>query len=233
MTAPTEVGCLRSPTSTDRPAVRAFVEEVLSQLAALAGIPFVHLGGEGAFGMPTDQYERFVDRAVGVVLGSATGRGLAGRRTGPSRPGRKRWSSTGSTSGALAGGGAAGGGAGDRLSPEVLDLLVAHFGDALGDLGRIAEKVRCSCSPTTTFSPRPAHGDRRSTQRRRRTGPARPAVLRWRAYARAAARLGRRRGDGAVPPERLAGVEAALWCETVRVRQDLELLLLPAWPASR
>ncbi len=32
---------------------------------------------------------------------------------------------------------------------------------------------------------------------------------------------------GAVPPERLAGVEAALWCETVECAEDLELLLLP------
>jgi len=229
VTAPTEGGLpLRvANLDPDRPAVWAFVEEVLGQLAALSPAPFVHLGGDEAFGMPTDQYERFVDRAVGVVRG--LGKRVVGwqetcrAEVGPDEV-VQHWIDVG----ALAGGDAAGGGAGDRLSPEVLDLLVAHFGDALGDLDRIAEKgALLLLSPTTTFYLDQPHGDpsldpAQEADRSRLGlqfygGRTLEQLLDWDVAA----------AMGAVPPERLAGVEAALWCETVECAEDLELLLLP------
>ncbi len=210
----------------DRPEVWAFVEDVLGQVAALSPSPFLHLGGDEAFGMPADRYERFVDHALEVV------RGLGKRVVGWQETCRagvgpdevvQHWIDLDALTG---GAGGSDGGAG--LPPEVLDLLAAHFGEALGDLDRIAEKgARLLLSPTTTFYLDQPHGDPSldPTQDASRSrlglqfyGPRTLEQLLDRDVATAM---------GAVPPERLVGVEAALWCESVRSAEDLELLLLP------
>lgn len=227
----------------DRPEVWAFVEDVLGQLAALSPSPFLHLGGDEAFGMPAERYERFVDRAIGVV------RGLGKRVVGWQETCRagvgpdevvQHWIDLDALTGG-AGGSGGGGDAGGGLSPEVLDLLAAHFGEALGDLDRIAEKgARLLLSPTTTFYLDQPHGDPSLDEAQDASrprlglpfyGPRTLEQLLDRDLATAM---------GAVPPERLVGVEAALWCESVRSAEDLELLLLPrlagvaelAWNAS-
>ena len=209
----------------DRPAVWAFVEDVLGQLAALSPAPYLHLGGDEAFGMDPAAYVRFVDRAIGVV------RGLGKRVVGWQETCRagvgtdevvQHWIDFG----ALAGGDSSGGAA--ALAPEVLDLLVAHFGDALGDLDRIAEKgAGLLLSPTTTFYLDQPHGDpsldpAQEADRSRLGlqfygGRTLEQLLDWDVGA----------AMGAVPGDRLVGVEAALWCETVECAEDLELLLLP------
>lgn len=209
----------------DVEATWTFVEDVLGQLAALSPARYLHLGGDEAFGMDPAAYTRFVDRAIGVV------RGLGKRVVGWQETCRagvgpdevvQHWIDFG----ALVGGDGAGAGAG--LPPDVLDLLVAHFGDALGDLDRIAEKgARLLLSPTTTFYLDQPHGDPsldpaqeadRSRLGLQFYGGRTLEQLLDRDLAGAM---------GAVPADRLAGVEAALWCETVECAEDLELLLLP------
>lgn len=209
----------------DRAEVWAFVEDVLGQVAELSPSPFLHLGGDEAFGMPAERYERFVDRAVEVVR--ALGKRVVGWQetcragVGPDEV-VQHWIDLDALTG---GGGGAGGGG---LPPEVLDLLAAHFGEALGDLDRIAEKgARLLLSPTTTFYLDQPHGDpsldpaqdaERSRLGLQFYGPRTLEQLLDRDLATAM---------GAVPPDRLVGVEAALWCESVRRAEDLELLLLP------
>ncbi|HMQ24764.1 MAG TPA: family 20 glycosylhydrolase [Acidimicrobiales bacterium] len=207
----------------DRPEVWAFVEDVLGQLAALSPSPFLHLGGDEAFGMDPAAYTRFVDQAIGVAreLGKRVVGWQETCRAGVG-PGEvvQHWIDLE----ALAGGGGGGGG----LPPEVMDLLAAHFGEALGDLDRIADKgAQLLLSPTTTFYLDQPHGDPsvdpvQDAERSRLGLPFYgPRTLEQLLDRDLAAAL------GAVPPERLVGVEAALWCETVESADDLELLLLP------
>lgn len=203
----------------------AYVDDVLGQLAALSPAPFLHLGGDEAFGMDPTLYTQFVDRAIEVVR--RVGKRVVGWQetcragVGPDEV-VQHWIDFS----ALAGGDSAG--AADGLAPEVLDLLVAHFGEALGDLDRIADKgARLLLSPTTTFYLDQPHGDPSldAAQEADRSrlglafygGRTLEQLLDWDLEAAA----------GAVPPERLVGVEAAAWCETVRSAEDLELLLLP------
>lgn len=212
----------------DRPGAWAFVEDVLGQLAALSPAPFLHLGGDEAFGMPADRYERFVDRAIEVVRG--LGKRVVGWQeisragVGPDEVVQHWIDLDALTSGAGSGGGEDGGG----LPSEILDLLAAHFGEALGDLDRIAEQgARLLLSPTTTFYLDQPHGDRsldpaqdadRSRLGLRFYGPRTlEQLIDWDLAT----------ATGAVPPDRLVGVEAALWCESVQNADDLELLLLP------
>ena len=210
----------------DVPAALAFAGDVLDALVEAAPGPFVHLGADEAFGMPADAYGRFVRWAHARVR-------AAGRRV-------VAWQEA-ARSGAL--------GPGDVLqywigpdhvfdadalkerAPGALHPLIddaaALFAQAPGDLPRVvAGGVPVLVSTSTTLYldrpyAEPAADDAGEARRARLGMPGYEARTREQAFAWHPRELPELTGA------RVAGVEAAVWCETVESFDDLAFLLLP------
>ncbi|ROP42732.1 family 20 glycosylhydrolase [Saccharothrix texasensis] len=210
------------------PEAVAFTRDVLEEVIRLAPGPFVHLGADEPFGMPVQAYRRFV-REAHAQLRSAGKRVVAWQEAaragclgehdvlqywiGPDNPFDT-----------------------ERLkarAPVALHTLIEEaarmFALAPGDLPAAAAAgvpVLVS-SNTMLYLDRPyadPAGDEESERRRHHAGhpdyearsPARafdwhPSVL----------------PEVAAAGARVAGVEAAIWCETVESFDDLAFLLLP------
>ncbi|MFV2174878.1 family 20 glycosylhydrolase [Actinomadura sp. LOL_016] len=207
-----------------------FVEDVLREVAALAPGPFLHVGGDEAFGMPDELYREFTARAL--EIGRATGKRIVA------------WQEA-ARSGALTPADVAQGwvGAGDefdadeareRIPPEyhaLVDAMAAAFAESARDVPAAVAAgtpVLASASSFLYLDRRYAEDSRDAGQTERRTKVGHesydPRTCRelfdWTPGALAEI------PDGA----RLAGVEAALWCETVEGFDDLAFLLLPKLP---
>jgi hexosaminidase len=226
------------PASED---VWRFVHDVMHEVATLSPAPFLHIGGDEAFGMPDDEHAAFVRRTIAIVKG--LGKRVVGWQeicrggVGPDDV-VQYWIDFAGESGLtsekspLAA----------EYSPEIMQTLVEHFGKARGDLARIAEqRAQILLSPNAHLYLDRPHADastvRKQERRRARLGlPAYPAssleeMFEWDPLQVAAG----------VEPEAVVGIEAAMWCETVETMDDLEVLLLPrlagvaeaAWSPSR
>jgi hexosaminidase len=217
-----------------------FVREVMTEVTALSPGPFVHIGGDEAFGMDEAAHAEFVGRLTAIVKG--LGKHVVGWQeicradVGPDDV-VQHWIDFADTFG------------GDKpfagfssLPSDLRESLVDHFRVAQGDPARIAQKrARVVLSPTShCYLDRP-HGDASTLAeqeaRRGRLGlafyPATSlrAMYEWDPFD----------AVPAVDPAAIVGIEAAMWCETVETMDDLELLLLPrlagvaeaAWSPSR
>jgi hexosaminidase len=215
-----------------------FVEDVLRELAAVTPGPYLHIGGDEAFGMDDEAHARFVSRVARAVqsLGkTAVGWQEASRGdVGPDQI-LQHWIDFTSSNpdedsaGEEAGSGAAGA---LRLPPEVLEMLRENFGKSAGDLERIADKgARLLLSPAKhAYLDRPhaesSRNERQELVRGRLGLPVYPPTplsdyLEWNPLDIA----------HSIAPDRVLGVEAAVWGETVTGVEDLEVLLLPRLPA--
>jgi hexosaminidase len=229
------------------PGTAEFIDDVLAQVAAIVPTPYLHIGGDETFGMPDDAFESFVGHAASTV-----------RRLGKKVVGWQEISRTGIGDGdvvqywfdradELAAGLGAGSGAdagpgpgADHeaalaamgISPEVLEVLIAKFAQASEDVARAVGKgARVLLSPTRyTYLDVPyaePSAEPEQEQARQRVGLAMyPRVsvrdfLDWDPESLLA---------GAASPGQLAGVEAALWSETVQDADDAHFLLLPRLP---
>ncbi|WP_084774310.1 family 20 glycosylhydrolase [Nonomuraea candida] len=204
-----------------------FVADVLGEVAALTPGPFLHIGGDEAFGMPHELYAAFVTRALDVAR--ATGKRVVG------------WQEV-SRSGALTPADIAQCwvGDGDAFDPEaarrtappeyhpLIDIAARSFEQAPHDVpAAVAAGAAVLASPSRVL-----YLDRRyaeestlpeQNERRERVGFASYRPLSSREY------FDWQPGALVEIPggARLAGVEAAVWCETVRGFDDLAFLLLP------
>jgi hexosaminidase len=212
----------------ERSSARRFRNDVLSELIALTPGPYVHLGGDEAFGMPDELYAGFVSASLDLVRGR--GKSAIGwqevSRAGV-RPGdlTQQWVDFVD---ALPSGPD---GAGAILPSEVPSAVVEFFAKATGDLRRALDKgARVVLSPTrVAYFDAPHAGSP--------TEPAQEDLCQ---------RLGLRH----YPPTSLAtsydwepttvvrgiteadlaGVEAAIWCETVEDLADLQFLVTARLP---
>jgi hexosaminidase len=220
---------------------RRFVEDVLREVAALSPAPYVHIGGDEAFGMGDTDHAAFVERTMAIVKG--LGKRVVGWQeicrsaVGPHDV-VQHWIDFADgfeeTTEAMPGVADDG--------PEVLQMIVEHFSKAEGDVERMVEKqVGVLLSPNEHLYLDRPHGDASTLPEqdalRSRLGlqvyppSSLQAMFEWDPLS-AVAEL-----DAAA----IAGVEAAVWCETVQTMDDLELLVLPrlagvaeaAWSASR
>lgn len=209
------------------PAV-AFARAALTELAGCTSGPFLHIGGDEAFGMPDDAYARFVRIVVDHVYD--LGRRVVG------------WQET-TRAGALDAGDVAQLWVSDRDAFDadamraktdpahhaLIDLAAATFAQAPRDIGRAVEAgvpglVSSSFPPylDRPYAETAAAGE--TADRAARVGftdyPPEPmtTLARWDPAAHVAEVLG---------GVRVAGVEAALWCETVTSFDDAAFLLLP------
>jgi hexosaminidase len=216
----------------------AFVEDVLRELAAMTPGPYLHIGGDEAFGMDDEAHARFVSRVARSVqsLGkTAVGWQEASRGDVGRDQILQHWidftsSPAGEDSVVEEAGGDPAGALG--LPPEVLVMLRENFLKSAGDLERIADKgARLLLSPTThAYLDRP-HAEPSRNQRQElargrlglRAYPPTPLsdYLEWNPLDIAPS----------IAPDRVVGVEAAVWGETVTGVEDLEALLLPRLPA--
>ncbi|MEU8225595.1 family 20 glycosylhydrolase [Kribbella sp. NPDC048915] len=214
----------------DRPETWAFVEDVLD--AVVPQFPqsaYVHIGGDEAWGMPDEDHAVFVDKAAALVR--ARGKRVVGwqeiarANLGPDDV-AQYWISIDID--------AADAGDGPELPKDLLPVLVEHFRKAKTDAPQaIAAGARLIASPTTwLYFDRP-HGDASSDpaqeELRKRLGLEfyGPATLRegldWDPVENT---------PGVTSVDQLAGVEAAIWCETITNAEDLEFLLLPRIPGA-
>lgn len=210
----------------DRPGVDDFVAKVFNHLASVTPGAYIHVGGDEPFGMPHDLYEKFLSRAL--PLARATGKKVIG------------WQEI--SRGALT--------AADtiqywihgidpdalpedlppemQLSPERMAAIAEQFAWAGGDLGR-AERVGSAVvlSPVTVAYLDAPHGDASvdPAQDERRQ------ALGLRVYAARSLEQSYDWDPGTIVPEveaeRVHGLEAAIWCETIESVEDLHLMLMP------
>jgi hexosaminidase len=209
----------------DRAETWAFVEDVLDGvIPQFPQSAYVHIGGDEAWGMSDEDHASFVEKAAALVR--ARGKRVVGwqeiaRASIDSDDVVQYWISIDLDS------------MDSENAPvppeDLLPILVNHLEKAKHDAPKALEQgARLLVSPTTwVYFDRP-HGDASSDagqeEARKRLG------LQF--YGQASLREGIswdpvENTPGVESADQLAGVEAAIWCETIVTSDDLELMLLP------
>jgi hexosaminidase len=216
----------------DRAETWAFVEDVLD--ATIPQFPqsaYVHIGGDEAFGMSDEAHAAFVERAASLVR--ERGKRVIGwqeiaRADMSSDDVVQYWMDVAET------GPADSDAMSSMLPPELVPILAEGLKKAKYDVPRALERgSRLLVSPTTwLYFDRPhadASSDPDQEELRQRVGlpfyP--PASIRsgieWDPVESI---------PGVDSEEQLAGVEAAVWCETIANADELEFMLLPRLPGA-
>ncbi len=212
----------------DAPGVAEFTRDALTELVAHFDSPYVHLGGDEAFGDPRESFAAFLQAAAGEV------RALRRRVIGWQEAARADALEEGDLAqlwiADL-----------DRFDADTMkarvpeqyhslvDTAAVLFAEAVGDPELIASAglgMIVSSSDPLYLDRRPSEPGLDGAQNERflQLGnegyPATPStdVLRWDPHMQRDIV----ESDGVV-----AGIEAALWCETVRDLDDVAMLLLP------
>jgi hexosaminidase len=220
----------------DHPGVLDFGRDVIDAAARYCAGPYLHLGGDEAFGMDPDAYDTFV-RAARELARDAGVLPIQWQEAARVDPGPdvilQHWLAFGADLEALVLRGDVDPAAmpvGMKLTPAVLAELARMLRTARTDLGTaLAQGAKVVLSPASHLyldkRYREPPADPEQVELGRRLGmPLYPRgtveeVCAWDPVA-ALAEL----GAGA---ESLAGIEAALWTETVATPVELEVLLLP------
>lgn len=202
---------------------RAFVETAIGEIAAIFPSPYLHIGGDEVFGMSPGAYDRFVQVATEAVhtLGRKAVAWQESVRSTASVDLYQWWMTAADIP--------------DEASlldraPEGMEELAraaaASFAKVADDPGRLAERH----AEVIVSVQDPLYLDRRYAEPSRR--PAQTEALEtlgFAAYSPTATRdmLDWDPARSAPPGTSIAGVEAAIWGETIRSDDDLALLLLP------
>ncbi len=219
-----EIGTL----DPDRPETWSFVEDVLD--AVVQQFPqsaYVHIGGDEAWGMADEAHAAFVERAAALVR--ARGKRVVGwqeiaRAAIDSDDVVQYWIETNELAATMESDAAA-----TTVPAELLPILVEHLQKAKQDVpAALARGARLLVSPHKwLYFDRPqadASSDPDQEEMRGRVGlPHYPptsirAGIEWDPV---------KDTPGAETEARLAGVEAAIWCETIATQDELEFMLLP------
>ncbi|MFI0352662.1 family 20 glycosylhydrolase [Actinomadura sp. 9N407] len=207
-----------------------FVQDVLDELVALTPGPYLHLGGDEAFGMPDELYAMFVARALEIARG--TGKKVVAwqeaSRSGALAPRdvAQAWIGFGDEFDADA--------ARERIPAEyhpLVDSMAAAFAQSAHDVPAAVEAgaaVLASASSFLYLDRRYAEDSLLPGQTTRRTEVGHDSYP-----VRTCRELFDWRPDtlGEIPAgARLAGVEAAIWGESIKDFDDLAFLLLPRLP---
>lgn len=223
------VGLAVGTLDLDRGPTREFVADVFAAVAAqFPTSAWIHIGGDEAFGMSDRAHAEFVDFSIAAV------RSLGRRAIGWQEAARAQvgpdeivqyWVEPTQLTAMLEPDGA---GAQLSLPPELMAIMAETLRKTYDDIPKaLAKGASILVSPNSVlYLDRPyaeTAADEGQEERRRRVGLPQypPASLRdmveWDVHA----------VMPGVDDDRIAGVEAAVWCETVVDREDLEFLLLP------
>jgi hexosaminidase len=229
-------GLYTAALNLDVPGTAEFIADVFTEVAALTSGPYIHIGGDEAFGVSDESYEAVVAHAVKTI--TALGKRVVGwQETARADVAQGQmvhyWidraeefaEQFSSMDGVPLPEGV-------NIPAEFLPILIAKFTEAAKDPGRAAEKgAKIVLSPTRyTYLDVPyseASADPAQEADRARLGISvypRTTVqeaLDWNPETLLAAVTD---ADG------LAGVEAAIWSETVENAADAHFLLLPRLP---
>jgi hexosaminidase len=210
-----------------------FVSDVLSETASLIPTPFLHIGGDEVFGVPDEDYERFIDRARSIVHG--LGKKLIGWQE-ISRAGVgegdviQYWMAFGrSLTELFDEDGAAGS---MEIPKDVASMLVEMFSKGDQDIERTMTKMATVLlSPAgVVYLDTPYAEPSRSPDQEEDRGRLGLAFYPPRTIEQSFDWDPATIVQGLDPEQDIAGVEAAIWCETVTDWGDLLYLLLPRLP---
>jgi hexosaminidase len=214
-----------------RPEIWAFVEEVLD--AVIPQFPqsaYVHIGGDEAWGMPDEAHAEFVERTAALVRDR--GKRVVGwqeiaRAAITSDEVVQYWLEPRQVDSLDSD-------AASTVPSDLLPILVEHMTKAAQDVSRaLAHGSRLVMSPTSRLYFDCPHAepsaDPAQEELRQRVG------LPF--YTPVSIRGGVDWDPLDVTPEvtsdtQIAGVEAAIWCETITNQEDLEFMLLPRLPGA-
>ncbi|SDR78436.1 hexosaminidase [Paraoerskovia marina] len=216
----------QSTLDPDLEATWAVLSDVLDTVVDVFPSRYVHIGGDEAVGMPDDVHAAFVTRFASEVV--ARGRRVVGWQEasrgllGPDAL-AQHWIDFVPTDGTTVDRSQF-----DHVDPALLDVLVEMFSKAPADVGRTLDQgTRAIVSPTAhAYLDRqysaPSDDPAQEADRARLGLPAyAPGTVEdfysWEPST----------AVHALPAEAVAGVEAAIWCESVTDARDLDLLLLP------
>lgn len=218
----------------DNPRVFPFITDVMTEIAALTPGNYIHIGGDEALGMSEDLYLRAIDRVREIAR--ATGKepiGWQESARGTLQPGDivQEWipaivggmsvDNLDETTQAMIA----------QMSPEMLDALMHMLEMAPGDLPRTLEQggnillSRANKSYLDSKYGEPSLDPAQEEIRTRLGIGAYGSVSVPEFFAWDPATL-----IEELPDNRIVGVEAAIWCETITNREDLFFMLLPRLP---
>lgn len=206
------------------PATMGFVRDVLTEVAALTPGGYLHLGADEAFGMDHGKYVRFVDsmREIVAALGKkAVGWQESARATIDADMIAQYWIHGLAPLDDLSA-------LGVELPPEARAAINETLGMAGGDVpAAVASGARVLMSPLAfAYLDQPYAEPGADDQEDRRvrlglrvySGNTVRSALDWDPLTLL---------DEVTSDDQVAGVEAAVWCETVRTFEDLQFLLQP------
>lgn len=203
-----------------------FVEDVLTELAALTPGSYLNIGGDETFGMPEEKFVAFINKVRPMV--HKLGKKMVGwQETSRADIGKgdvmQHWiyldtQNVSEDNSELA----------SMLPPEILKLLKETFAESAHDVGRGVEKgasVILSPSGFVYLDHRykEASADPAQQAEQERLGLAAypkqtvEEMFKWDPI----------HFNPLVKEENIAGVEAAIWCETIQSFSDLQFLVLP------
>jgi len=201
------------------------VQLVLNELAAITPGSYLHIGGDETFGMDNDKYVRFIDRVRDMV--KATGKKLVGwQEASRANIGTgdliQNWVNFNMDQ--MMGEGSA---LQSALPSEFSQIMVQMFAEAPKDVERALGKgAKIIVSPSSYVyfdNPHKEVGD--STQEADR------ARLGMQFYAGLTLETAMQWMPSTYNPllndENIAGVEAAIWCETIEKFPELQFMIMP------
>ena len=206
----------------------AFVEDVLD--AVIPQFPqsaFVHVGGDEAFGMPVEQHVAFMERAIALVHSRglrAVGWQECARGSLSPNEIAQYWMDSRDAAAMLENEALTA-----MIPPEMMPLIAETLGMAAHDVPRALEMgTKLLISPTSRlYFDRPqgdAAAEPAQEELHARVGlPVYPPLslreaVEWDPVHDT---------PGVNSDQQVAGVEAAIWCETIANRDELEFMLLP------
>jgi hexosaminidase len=216
-----------------------FVEDVLTELTAMTPGAYLHISGDEIFGMPEDKFIAFIDRVRPMV------RKLGKKITGWKETSRasvggsdiiQQWIYLDNSRPMEDNEGLA-----STLPPEVIKLFMETFAEAPHDVERaIGKNVRIILSPQrfVYMSQRNKESAADLSQRAEQARQCLAAYLE--VTVEELMQWDPMTFNPLIKEENIAGVECAIWCETIESFSDLQFLVLlklpgiaeKAWSAS-
>jgi len=201
------------------------VQQVLNELAAITPGSYLHIGGDETFGMDNDKYVRFIDRVRDMV--KATGKKLVGwQEASRANIGTgdliQNWVNFNMDQ--MMGEGSA---LQSALPSEFSQIMVQMFAEAPKDVERALGKgAKIIVSPSSYVyfdNPHKEVGDSTQEADRARLGMQFYAGL----TLETAMQWMPSTYNSLLNDENIAGVEAAIWCETIEKFPDLLFMIMP------
>lgn len=205
-----------------------FVEDVLTEIAAMTPGCYLHVGGDETFGMPEEKFVQFVDK-VRPMVHKLNKKMVGWQETSRADIGEgdvlQLWVNP---AGAMFGEDSP---VAAMMGAEILDLLRTSFAETPHDAARALGKgAKLSVSVNNylyldAYYAEPSHDAAQEAERTRLGMPAYEPLSVERAVSWDPSTL-----TGINPETDITGVEGAIWCETITNFSDLQFLLLPRLP---